>query len=142
MNTLYLTIPLLLLFGCTNKQDQIKALETEVIQIHDEVMPKNVEINRLSRQLKVYAQDSTLIESTYENINTQIKLLAEAEEAMNNWMVEYKPPSMDAPFDKTMENLNIEKRKIIAVKEMMLSSLESGMKLLDELNSNVKDSIQ
>ena len=142
MNTLYLAIPLLLLFACTDKQVQIKELETEVIQIHDEVMPKNVEINRLSRQLKVYAQDSTLNEGAYVNINTQIKLLAEAEEAMNDWMVGYKPPSMDAPFEKTMEKLNIEKEKIIAVKEMMLSSLESGMKLLNELNSNMKDSIQ
>ena len=132
MKTLYFFIPILFVLACSDQQALVKQLEAEVIEIHDEVMPKNIEINRVRRQLANFDKDSTLTEQEVKSLNDQILALTKAEESMNTWMVEYKAPSKEDSFEKAMEYLNKEKVRITEVKELMLSSLENGIKLRDE----------
>lgn len=136
MKLLFLIFPLFFILSCDNKQAQIDALETEVIQIHDEVMPKNIEINRLRRQLKTIAQDSTLNEATQQDLKVHIQQLTLAEESMSNWMVEYAAPSESDTFEANIEMLKKEKEKIIKVRDLMLSSLENGKNMLSKLESD------
>ncbi len=136
MKLLFLIVPLILLLGCDSPEAQVKRLEKEVIKIHDEVMPKNIDINRVNRQLKKMVKDSLINDSILNNVKDQIFQLTKAEDSMNKWMVEYKSPSRDMPFEQTMEYLNKEKVKITQVKELMLSSLENGNKLLEALKKS------
>lgn len=134
MKLLILFIPLLFLFSCTDDQVKIEKLTEEVIAIHDEVMPKNIDINRVKRRLKIITQDTTLSEASQQKIQDQILQLTKADQAMTTWMAEYKPPSKDMSFDAAMKMLNEEKVKITEVKDLMLSSLQNGQNLLKEVD--------
>ncbi len=125
----------LTMFACVNNKSKIKALEKEVIAIHDEVMPKGININRVQRALKKIAKDTTLNESVLNDIRDQVKELSDADDAMTQWMAEYKAPAKDDTYEIAMDHLNQEKVKIITVKELMLTSLANGQKLLKELES-------
>lgn len=122
-----------LLLGCNSQSTQIKNLETEVIAIHDEVMPKIIDINRVQRALKKIAQDTTIEKTTVNLIRDQVMDLNEADESMSTWMAEYKAPGKDDSFDSAMKHLNEEKVKIINVKNLINSSLKEGQELLKKL---------
>lgn len=128
----------LFFFACDNtvskQKKQIEQLKEKVIAIHDEVMPKDADISRVRRKLKAIAKDTTLTPVQQEKITVQITELTKATEAMGTWMAEYNAPKADDSFEESMKMLNEEKEKIIKVKDLMLSSLESGQKLVDELN--------
>lgn len=127
-----------LILGCVNQADQVKNFEEEVIAIHDEVMPKTIDINRVQRTLKKIGQDSTLDESTVLMIRTQVGKLNAADEAMTKWMAEYKPPSKEASFEANMEHLKKEETKITEVKNLINSSLKEGQDLLKKLEEQKK----
>ena len=139
MKILLLFVPILFLFACTDQQAEIDQLEAEVIKIHDEVMPKNIEINRVRRLLKDFDRDSTLTEMEVKSLNDQILELTKAEESMNDWMVGYKAPAKGDAFEKTMDYLNKEKVKITEVKRLMLTSLKNGIKLLDKFSIRAEE---
>jgi len=137
-----ITLLLFLVVACTNQKAQIEQLEAEVIKIHDDVMPKSIEINRTQRALKVFLKDSTTTKENQGVIRDQIKLLDEADKAMSDWMVNYKAPLAEDSFEQTMTKLNEEKQKITKVKDMMLGSLESGEKLLKTLKESSPSAIE
>lgn len=127
---------LLFVLACTNEKAQIQQLKSEVIKIHDDVMPKSADINRTQRALKTFLKDSTIQVDTQAEILKQLKLLDVADKAMSDWMIAYKAPSADDSFEVAMEHLNNEKVKITKVKELMLGSLESGNQLLTQLKQS------
>ncbi len=133
MRLLFLLLPFVLIFSCNNQQKQIDQLKDEVIAIHDEVMPKTADINRVKRKLKAIAKDTTLTETQKGQLLNQITELTKANEAMSQWMAEFKQPAADDKFENTMKMLNDEKGKITAVKDLMLSSLENGQELLKQM---------
>ena len=54
--------------ACTDQAAELQKLEDEVIKIHDDVMPKMADINRVKRKLKGLENDSTLNEVQVKEI--------------------------------------------------------------------------
>jgi hypothetical protein len=122
------------------KEEQLSERELiykEVMEIHDAVMPKMSEINRLKR--KLYGQiesDSTISDGVKSEVMATLTELANAENGMMNWMRDFKNPKESDPEQKVIDYLNQEKETISQVSDQMLNSLKKGSKLLDQLEAN------
>ena len=119
-----------------NKAAQ-ETLYDEVIAIHDEVMPKMSDINRVKRALQEHASGLTSPKCEFQEadrgkIKGMVAKLEEADEAMMQWMRNFKKPE-NVSHEKMMVFLESEKVKISDVSDLMLSSLEKGEKLMEDL---------
>ena len=105
------------------KSDQ-EILYTEVMEIHDKVMPEMGTIHRLKKQLK--AIDTTLVKSpTYSIILDQLASLEKADESMMSWMAEFSNPTEDTNEIEALDYLEKEKIRISAVRDQMHESIDS-----------------
>lgn len=119
----------------------------EVMEIHDEVMPKMADLNRVKRQLK--RKTSEMPEGPEkESINAIVTTITRAEEGMMDWMrnIQDRRPEVlreqGRSHEEIMEVLEEEKIAIQRVKTDMLGSLEAGqMALKHEAEQVVTDSL-
>ena len=107
----------------------------EVMVIHDEIMPKMSDLNKLRKELK--AQIAIQAESGQDTttLSNAINELAAAEDGMWDWMHNFRPlgPIRDSlNHDGVLKYLNNEKERITKVKTDMLKSIEQGNQLLNE----------
>jgi hypothetical protein len=96
------------------------ALLTQVMAIHDEVMPKMEDIMKLKSKLK-----------DREDADEILDALETAEKAMMNWMRNFKAPSKDASFDQTMEYLEAQRESISQVRDQMLEAIANAEMALE-----------
>lgn len=122
--------------ACGGEQSAQEKLWEEVIAIHDEVMPKMGDINRISRTIRAELD-------TVPPIDTLLKLqqldllirLGKAEEGMMVWMNELETLDelRESKSNKEiMAYLEGEKQRISAVRDSMLVSIEAGQAALEE----------
>ena len=112
----------------------------QMMEVHDEVMPKMAELNRTGRELKSIAE-STDDKAVQEQINQKVKNLEAASEAMMVWMGELQQLSKlreSKSHEEIINYLETEKAEIDEVGEEMMSSLEEGQQLLAELQEQQK----
>jgi hypothetical protein len=110
--------------------NEFQAYEDEIMKIHDDVMPKVSDINRLSRQLreiktKTGTTDATK-PSTIVGLDETLKSLEDAEQEMMNWMKYYSEtkPRLTPDLEKIFYERELE--KITNVKMTMLNSIEKA----------------
>ncbi len=112
----------------------------EVMKIHDAVMPKMSEINRIKRKLRDQMEnDASLSDSEKTSVNITIEELAEAEAGMMDWMQAFRAPKKDDPDQKVIDYLNSEKVSISQVSDQMLKSIKKGTDLLNQLEKSQKE---
>lgn len=107
---------------------EMPALYDTVMYIHDAVMPETNTIHKIRKALK-----ETTTEGDRAPILAQIKYLDEAEDAMMDWMAEFKVPE---DKDKQNEYLQEEKLKIQYVSDLMYDAIHKGQAMLDSLQQN------
>ena len=83
------------LTACDNKDKEAETLlNQEIIKVHDEVMPKMGELNRMKRQIGAYkdavSDDNAAMKDSLINA---ILLLSKTEDNKNDWMSGYKYPN-------------------------------------------------
>ena len=107
-----------------------KSLETEVMKIHDEVMPKMSDIQHLTMQLRERKTNAPMDETGKPNyppsVDMNITNLKEAEIAMMDWMKDYSDHFSKISPDSTVQFLQQEYVKINAVKSTMLDAIEEA----------------
>lgn len=114
------------------EQRELKALYDEVIDIHDEVMPKMDDLmkakgalqERLDTLRDVNPEDAAIPE-----LEKTIISLTEADEAMMNWMRNFKPQDDAEDHKAAMDYYQEERKKISSVKDQMLNALEEANQL-------------
>lgn len=135
-NTFLLVSFILVLFlSCKeNTKNESPTQMQNVIQIHDELMAKMGTISTLINQVdtKIKETDST------ETLVMASKNLKEANDAMMNWMVGF---SLRFDSEEVMQGkplteekqklLDEEETKIKALRDQMLSSIETAEKILE-----------
>ncbi len=145
-NILLVIIAVLLTASCQNtKKDQSSETSTEstgtskdlhdqVMQIHDEIMPKMDNIMKAKGQLQEKL-DSLRASNGSEEVISELEkaklALSEADEAMMQWMRDFKPQEDGADEKAIMDYYKDQEEKIKAVKDQMYSSLEEAKKLLE-----------
>ena len=110
----------------------------EVFAVHDEVMPKISEVNRLSRELKKWSAGEKLpLDSTMKARVSQVILqLEKADEGMGQWMSEIQDPGDLRPSKshaEIMQYFEDEKTRVGKVKTDILDGIQTGIGLLDSL---------
>ena len=112
-------------------------LQSEVMAIHDEVMPEMGRINQLSRTLREYLEENPdLTEERRTALFEAVAALDRADEGMMDWMAAYG--GLVKNFEtmepqQIMEALEGEKKKISEVRDQMLSSIEMGERYVAEI---------
>ena len=123
-----LSLILTLAIACSpSKKSEISALKEQVMQVHDEVMPKMGELMKTEKRLKSKA-DSLI--TAADSVSAQACLDAaskinEANESMMNWMRNFQVDFQGSEAE-ILGYLEEQKKGIEKVKEDMLSSLEEG----------------
>jgi MFS superfamily sulfate permease-like transporter len=132
--------PALVFINCQSTENKAQEdLKKEVFVIHDDVMPKTSEINRLQRKLRKLSKDiPSLDDSTRQRISDVQLQLEKAHDGMMVWMNNFKSPAKlraSKSHEEIMQYLEEEKIKITQVRDDMLRSIESGNSLLDDLEN-------
>lgn len=143
-NLILLSFLITLCFACGKDKDleKITGLETEVLAIHDEVMPKQGDIVSLKSQLSTKIQGIDSLQNVGVSSNTmaeqRIKAvdlnqkLADADKLMMDWMHEYRGDSAKK-LDSKQAILYFEnqKEKILVVKQATLKSIQEAKTFLE-----------
>lgn len=131
-------LPAVFFQNCQNPENsQQEALKKEVFVIHDEVMPKTADINRLQRKLRAIKKDNKSLDSaSQQNITLTLLQLERAHDSMMVWMNNFKSPAKlraSRSHEEIIEYLEEEKLKIQQVRDSMLTSIQAGNQLLSSL---------
>ncbi|MBX2874154.1 MAG: hypothetical protein KTR30_18695 [Saprospiraceae bacterium] len=146
---------LLILFGLTSacgdssqqassdskfSQEQLgeqQKLWDELMEVHDEVMPKISKIHKLSRQLLNHQETTSgLAAEASQQITEIVKQLDAADESMFSWMnnlQQLKPLQDTEKHEAIVKYLKAEQEKMDKVRDDMLNSIKDGSNLIEEL---------
>ncbi|MEO9482217.1 MAG: hypothetical protein ABJG47_02170 [Ekhidna sp.] len=143
----YLTLILFtasLIFSCGRKPENatnsssapeeisLDSLKSQVLAIHDEVMPKIGELRKTRMELEVLADSLMEADSTNAKMFSRLATdLAAANEGMMNWMHQYDS-EFDGTDDEIKEYLEGQKKSIQQVKEDMNGSLAAAKETLEQ----------
>lgn len=126
----------LLIAACNLNQNSgeaeylLKKMHSEVMDIHDNVMPMMSDINKLRRQLGQKLEDPEVTKQ--DSIQQFIYQLEEADNAMMDWMSDFKKPDYSNPA--AAEALyKSEKVKIQAVEIKMNSTISKAKAFLSRI---------
>ena len=118
-----------MMFTCSDKKSEskqdelsVQELRVEVMRVHDEVMPLMSEIERLTDKLE--SIEASSIDSLEKEI--MIKDLAEASDAMWDWMHKYEDASKEETEEEKRMHYQDELQKIERVAIQMKSSIENA----------------
>jgi hypothetical protein len=134
-----LTLFLLLnLVSCKNNDAEV--LHNEIMDIHDEVMPKTGEITYLYMSFRKKVEtDSTISQENKMELLKQADDLEKAEDEMMVWMNDYIPPHKmrSSKNEKQIIDYLQNQKKIISdIKVHTNASLASGKKWKEMLSIN------
>jgi archaellum component FlaC len=105
-------------------------LYDDVMDIHDEVMPKMDDIYKLKEKLKNQLTDApNMAEEKRREIETIISRLEAASEGMMVWMRNFNPLPDSLGEEKARKYLEEQKEKVTKVKEDMLGAIEDAKEM-------------
>ena len=113
------------------KSESWREIEREVMEIHDEVMPKMGELNNLRKSLLHADSTLNLDANAHSELSKAVADLEIADSLMWAWMYEYKRPS-DTVESVIVEYLESEKVRVTEVKDAILQSMQHAEGLLEE----------
>ncbi len=129
----------LFLFSCTgsdtleqNVGELKDSLQAEIMRVHDDVMPKHLELQKLKKEVDARAEELKNDTLLANNLSQVSVLLDSAYRSMNTWMYEYEPMSKDMTREEIMDYYRVEREKIDAVRDLMLESLDRAIEILQE----------
>ena len=142
----HLFIGLILLTGCgksahehhdSEEESPInnpnQALYDQVMDIHDDVMPKSDEIYQLKKEIKDKIANSKDLEPDKKKMLEQIVAeLDSADHSMMDWMHKFKPLPDSADQELAREYLENEMERIKNVRELINGSLQKAKEELEK----------
>ncbi|MDH5476020.1 MAG: viral A-type inclusion protein [Cyclobacteriaceae bacterium] len=144
----------IILFSCNNEnkqdnnneemsaQEQRDVLYQEVITVHDEVMPKMEDIVLLQEKIRIQINSLNEVDSSSSRVSglrEMNALLESADNAMMNWMREFKPEmnAKEVENEVALKYLENEMDRIHEVKKVVNESISSAEEYL-ESKTNLK----
>lgn len=135
MKNLTLLTVIIFLAACgPSKKEELQTLKSEVMAIHDEVMPKMGELRRTRKDLLLQAD--SLMETNPERaamLTTVADEIGDANESMMQWMRAYEP-EFEGTDEEIKQYLEDQKVAIQQVKDDMNGSLQKGKEVLGDEN--------
>ena len=104
-----------------------EALYNQVMDVHDEVMPKMEDIYKLKKDLQEQiATTPDMVVERKQQLEAMISNLDSANNAMMDWMHKFNPLPDSVDQEKAREYLESEIERIKKVKELMNESIEKA----------------
>jgi uncharacterized protein YoxC len=127
---------LIWLMSCDEKKKEAKdVLYDQVMEVHDEIMPKMGDIMKYKKQLKIkmeeLAADPEMNAEKIEKVKQAITELDNSHEDMMAWMREFNPDFEGMVTEEVMQYLNEQKVKIEQVGKETYAALNSAEELID-----------
>jgi PBP1b-binding outer membrane lipoprotein LpoB len=141
-NTILIICLSLFFSACGSEQDQVDALEKEVLALHDEVMPKLDDVMSLKARIatQIHRMDSLENEGITGNklaeerikLNDITQKLTDSDEMMMNWMRNYKGDSAKKlKPEAAIQYFNTEKEKMLEVQNFTTKSINDAKAILN-----------
>lgn len=119
-------ICLVIMAGCGG-QDTNKILYNQVMDIHDEVMPRMEDLYNIKKDIEEKLKDpAALAEGQEERLKKRLAQVDSVSKLMMTWMHEFDPPPDTADKDQTRAYLEGELERIKVVKQAMLEAIAEG----------------
>jgi hypothetical protein len=126
----------LLLFACGNKGgnqsnsetptgDSNEILYNQIMDIHDEVMPKTEELYNISKQLKTNLKDATT-DAEKDLLQNQINYFDSVNTMMMDWMHEFRPLPDTTNQETARSYYENHLEKVKLVREAILTAVDKG----------------
>ncbi len=119
----------------SSEQQQLKDLESELLAIHDEVMPQMGTLVSLKDQLQT--KNQTLSSSSHADAYDQVILndlvitnLDQAHQEMMNWMRNYKRIDISGDTAANLNYLQDQQAKIESVQHQVINAIKSAEEAL------------
>lgn len=129
---LLILLPASLLYGCTDRKAEKKAIMEDVMKVHEKVMEvdgqviaNRMKLDTLINQNKIAAKDSA---------ERLVKKMSAAEDAMEDWMHKFDYEQKGKADDDVITYMNAQKKLIMAID----SQLNVAVKESDIYLKNVK----
>ncbi|CAN5458075.1 hypothetical protein BH10BAC4_BH10BAC4_15800 [soil metagenome] len=104
-----------------------RALYDQVMDIHDEVMPKMDELFKFKTIIEEkVANTPGMLEDRKKELKSMALALDSANNAMMDWMHKFNPPSDSVDQEKTREYLEIEMETIKKVRDLTNETIEKA----------------
>lgn len=126
---------LMSLFACKSPSDDaaVAEMHRQVMEVHDEVMPKMGDIYKTKKRLKaLLTEHIESADSTRSNLLIAIKNLEDADDGMMQWMSDFKSGYKGKTDQETIAYLKSEKDKISQVSLDMKTAIANGQKLINQ----------
>lgn len=108
-------------------QNPNQALYNQVMDIHDEVMPKMDDLYKYKREfLERIANTPGMPPDQKLSLEKLISLLDSANQSMMNWMHNFNPPSDSVDRETTREYFETEMERIKKVRDLTNETLEKA----------------
>lgn len=114
---LFMLVFPLVLTSCESPKAKEEKLAKEVLQLHDEVMPKMQDMMRLKKELKKSVAELDSTNAEVENVKKLIGDLDQADKDMMDWMHNYNGAQDLYTHDEIMQYLQAEKAKMEKIKQ-------------------------
>jgi succinate dehydrogenase flavin-adding protein (antitoxin of CptAB toxin-antitoxin module) len=113
------------------------SLWTGIMAVHDSVMPKTSDINRMSQRFKKELKENPKLDvATKSQLITVLEFLEQSDASMFDWMNNLKQINnlrkAEMPHEEIVSYLLQEKTAIVKVSDAMLTSLDAGRKLMEQ----------
>lgn len=118
-----------------NKEAETDEIYREVMEIHDEVMPKMQDIMNLKEKMRIKIDSmasSGVDQSAIDKMEKMITQLDEADEAMMNWMRNFNTDYEEMSKEEITNYLNEQKEEITEVKDQMQTAIKEAESMLAE----------
>lgn len=113
-----------LLISCGEKKSQLKTLESDVIEVHDEIMPKMKEMLTLRNKMVAIGDSLGALGNADSSIYyAKANSLLKADAMMMDWMHGYEIDLSSYSEEEAIKYLENEKNKISEVKKVMLEAM-------------------
>ncbi len=120
------------LSACNNGKDQEKALQDEVIKIHDKVMSADNQL--MDNKMKIDTLLTTVTDTTQKAELTRLHTeLITAETAMENWMQKFDPEQANKSSDEKVAYLTDQKKQIVTIDSLMNVAIEKSTQYINTL---------
>lgn len=120
------------LSACNDGKDQEKALQDEVIKIHDKVMGNDNRLmdNKMKIDTLLTATKDTAQKAELTRLNSQ---LITSEEAMETWMQNFNPDQANKSHEEKVAYLTDQKKQVLKIDSLMNAAIDKSTKYLNTI---------
>lgn len=122
-------------FSCTAGEDEVSKLKSEVIAVHDEVMPKMGELRSYQKSLSTKAEElrSTASDTTsMQDLKQAANACEVAYEGMFVWMRQFDPKLEGLEEEESLTYLQDQLVQVTQVNRDIKKALDDAERLLEE----------